>query len=64
VDDIITVPWVFKDGSLTVPSAPGLGVEIDRSKLEFYHRYYLDHSEVNEFYDPARPNWVPALPLF
>jgi glucarate dehydratase len=64
VDDIITNPWVFKDGSLTVPSAPGLGVEIDRGKLDFYHRYYLEHPEVNEFYDPARPDWVPALPLF
>ena len=63
-DDIITEPWVFKEGSLAVPTAPGLGVEIDRGKLEFYHRYYLEHSEVNEFYDPARPSWVPALPLF
>jgi hypothetical protein len=24
----------------------------------------LDNVEVNEFYDPYRPGWVPALPIF
>jgi len=63
-DDIIADPWHFEDGHLRVPTAPGLGVEIDRDKLDRYHRYYEEHTEVNEFYDPYRPGWVPALPIF
>ena len=38
--------------------------ELDRDKVDFYHRYFLEHQEVNEFYDPYRPGWVPALPMF
>lgn len=63
-DDVITQPWVFKDGHLGLPSEPGLGVELDREKLAYYHAYHERHPEVNEFYDPRRPGWVPALPLF
>jgi glucarate dehydratase len=63
-DDIITSPWTYRDGAFELPAGPGLGVEIDRDKLDFYHRYFLEHQEVNEFYDPNRPGWVPALPLF
>lgn len=63
-DDVITAPWAYRDGSFELPAGPGLGVEIDRDKLDFYHRRFLESPEVNEFYDPARPGWVPALPLF
>jgi glucarate dehydratase len=64
VDDIITAPWTYRDGAFALPDGPGLGVEIDRDKLDFYHRYFREHQEVNEFYDPYRPGWVPALPIF
>ena len=64
LDDVITSPWTYRDGAFELPSGPGLGVELDRDKLDFYHRYYLEHAEVNEFFDPYRPDWVPALPLF
>ena len=63
-DDIITEPWVYRDGRFELPTGPGLGVELDRDKLDFYHRHFLDNVEVNEFYDPYRPGWVPALPIF
>jgi glucarate dehydratase len=63
-DDIITAPWTYRDGRFELPKGPGLGVEIDRDKLDFYHRHFLDNVEVNEFYDPYRPGWVPALPIF
>jgi glucarate dehydratase len=32
----------FKDGAVQVPTAPGLGVEIDRDALERLHRQYLE----------------------
>jgi glucarate dehydratase len=63
-DDVITEPWTYRDGRFELPTGPGLGVEIDRDKLDFYHRHFLDSAEVNEFYDPFRPGWVPALPIF
>lgn len=63
-DDVITESWAYWDGSFRLPAGPGLGVEIDRDKLDFYHRRFLEGPEVNEFYDPTRPSWVPALPLF
>ena len=64
VDDIITQPWVYKEGAFKVPDGPGLGVTLDPDKVEKYHRLYKEGGAVNEFYDPRRPNWVPALPIF
>lgn len=40
-DDVITAPFEFEDGCLAVPEGPGLGVELDRDKLDRYHRLYL-----------------------
>jgi predicted DNA-binding transcriptional regulator AlpA len=31
---------------------------------EIKDQLYLERGATNEFYDPWRPNWVPALPLF
>lgn len=35
-DDIIAKPFKFENGKLSVPNGPGLGVEVDESKLEKY----------------------------
>jgi glucarate dehydratase len=35
-DDLLAEPLEILDGMITVPQAPGLGVEIDRAKLERY----------------------------
>jgi glucarate dehydratase len=64
VDDIITEPFAYKDGKMKVPDGPGLGVEIDKKKVDKYHSLYKQQGDVNEFYDPFRPNWVPTMPLF
>lgn len=42
IEDIITVPHTFVDGSLTVPDDPGLGVELDEDAVETLHRRWLD----------------------
>jgi muconate cycloisomerase len=39
LDDVIAAPLEFKDGHLLVPDGPGLGVEVDRTKLERYARH-------------------------
>ncbi|MGI5354323.1 enolase C-terminal domain-like protein [Streptomyces sp. CA-252508] len=41
-EDVITTRHVFRDGRLTVPDAPGLGVELDRGRLAALHRRWLD----------------------
>jgi glucarate dehydratase len=64
VDDIITQPLKWKDGSVSLPKGPGLGVEIDREKLEKYHRLYQAKGDEIEFFDPRRPGWIPHVPLW
>ncbi|WP_199439806.1 enolase C-terminal domain-like protein [Umezawaea beigongshangensis] len=36
-------PLVIRDGAITVPTAPGLGVELDRDALAAAHELYLEH---------------------
>ena len=64
VDDIITTPFTYVNGNFKVPEGPGLGVEIDRKKLEKYASLYKQEGDVNEFYDSKRPDWTPNLPIF
>ncbi|EMY32815.1 mandelate racemase/muconate lactonizing protein [Arthrobacter crystallopoietes BAB-32] len=42
-EDIITPGTLtFEAGAVTVPTAPGLGIELDHDNLEKLHRQYLD----------------------
>ena len=43
-DEDVIVPGSlqFEDGSVRVPTTPGLGIELDRGALERLHRQYLD----------------------
>ncbi len=36
VDDVITEPFLYRDGALRVPSGPGLGITVDEEKLRRY----------------------------
>jgi glucarate dehydratase len=63
-DDIITKPFQYEQGHFRVPDGPGLGVEIDREKLQKYARYYQEKGEAGEFLDYSRPDWIPTLPLW
>jgi muconate cycloisomerase len=36
LDDIVTRPFGYRDGSLVVPSGPGLGIELDEERLAAY----------------------------
>jgi len=58
--DIITSPFVVEDGKLDVPSAPGLGVEVDLAAVEHY-----EVSDITGAYlDPGRPGWFPTKPAY
>ncbi|AXX18722.1 MULTISPECIES: muconate cycloisomerase family protein [Serratia] len=37
-DDVVTTPLRFANGHVSLPSGPGLGVDIDEDKLRFYRR--------------------------
>ena len=39
--DLLVTPLIFKDGAVDVPKAPGLGIEVDRAKLERMRDAYL-----------------------
>jgi len=65
VGDVITEPFVFKDGGLRAPEGPGLGVELDPDRLRYHARLYEEHGDDVEFFDPKhRPGWTPHLPLW
>jgi glucarate dehydratase len=36
-------PLQIRDGEIKVPTAPGLGVELDRDRVEAAHQLYLEH---------------------
>ncbi|HEU5432886.1 MAG TPA: enolase C-terminal domain-like protein [Thermomicrobiales bacterium] len=65
VGDVITEPFVFKDGGLRAPEGPGLGVELDPDRLAYHARLYDERGDDIEFFDPQqRSGWTPHLPLW
>ncbi|WP_432041354.1 glucarate dehydratase family protein [Streptomyces cadmiisoli] len=68
-EDVLTERLTFTGGKVTVPDAPGLGVELDRDRLAFLHRRWLDDDGALKDRDDAAamrvadPGWVtPSVP--
>ncbi|HJP92478.1 MAG TPA: enolase C-terminal domain-like protein [Pyrinomonadaceae bacterium] len=62
-DDIIEGGKLkYEDGSIAVPTAPGLGVKLDREKVNAYHELYLRLGSYPYDQDPLRPGWTPTIP--
>ncbi|MFB6551545.1 glucarate dehydratase family protein [Streptomyces sp. NPDC056405] len=68
-EDVLTERLTFDGGKVTVSDAPGLGVELDRERLEFLHRRWLDDDGTLRDRDDAAamrvadPEWVtPSVP--
>jgi len=40
--DLVVNPLKFEDGAIAVPTAPGLGIEVDRDRLAVLHQQYND----------------------
>lgn len=63
VDDVIAGgPMKYVDGAIDVPTAPGLGVTLDREKLREYHELFLELGPYPYDQDPLRPGWSPLIP--
>jgi len=62
-DDIIKGGKMkYVDGCIDVPTMPGLGVELDRDKLNKYAEYYKATGGYTYDRDPQRPGWFSVLP--
>jgi glucarate dehydratase len=62
-DDVITGGRLpYESGSIAVPTAPGLGVTLDRAKLEEYHELFRELGTYPYDRDPLRPDWTPLVP--
>jgi len=63
VDDIIEGGKLnYEDGAIAVPTAPGLGVRLDREKLAEYSEMYRRLGAYPYDRDPLRPSWTPTIP--
>ncbi len=62
-DDIIKGGnLVYKNGSIAVPTTPGLGIELDSDKLLQYSELYKELGGYPYDRDPQRPDWYARLP--
>jgi len=63
LDDVIEGgKFEYQDGSIAVPTAPGLGVRLDREKLGEYSELYKRLGSYGYDQDPLRPGWAPTIP--
>lgn len=62
-DDIIKGGKLkYEGGAIAVPTAPGLGVQLDREKLREYSELYQRLGGYPYDQDPLRPGWTPTIP--
>ncbi|MGH2828935.1 MAG: enolase C-terminal domain-like protein [Actinomycetota bacterium] len=62
-DDIIEGGKMrYVDGAIAVPGGPGLGVSLDRDKLEQYAELYRKLGGYPYDRDPQRPDWFAIAP--
>jgi glucarate dehydratase len=62
-DDIIEGgKFKYESGSIKVPEGPGLGVKLNRDKVEQYSESYKRLGSYPYDRDPLRPEWTPTIP--
>src|SRR5262249_11179194 len=62
-DDIIEGgPMRYQAGTIAVPTAPGLGIKLNRDKLRQYSELYQRLGGYPYDRDPGRPGWTPIVP--
>ncbi len=63
VDDIIEGgKFKYEGGSIKVPEGPGLGVKLNREKVQQYSELYKRLGSYPYDQDPLRPEWTPTIP--
>jgi glucarate dehydratase len=62
-DDIIVGGLMkYENGSIAVPTGPGLGIKLDREKVGKYSELYKKLGSYPYDQDPLRPGWCPTIP--
>ena len=62
-DDIIEGGKMkYRNGAIAVPTGPGLGVTLDRDKLQAYAELYRSLGGYPYDRDPGRHGWYPLIP--
>ena len=62
-DDVIVGGLMpYDGGTIAVPTASGLGVRLDRDKLEQYAELYRELGGYAYDRDPGRPGWYALVP--
>jgi glucarate dehydratase len=62
-DDIIEGgKFKYERGSIKVPDGPGLGVKLNREKVQQYSELYKRLGSYPYDQDPLRPEWAPTIP--
>ena len=65
VDDIIKGGKIkCENGDMTVPTGPGLGVELDEDKVAKYAEAFKKEGHYHYNQDPGRPGWTMTIPGF
>ncbi len=63
LDDVIEGGKLpYREGRIAVPDGPGLGVRLDRDKLEEYAELYRRLGGYPYDRDPGRPDWFALVP--
>ena len=63
VDDVIVGgKMCYCGGTIQVPTAPGLGVKLDRDRMAEYHEMFKRLGTYPYDQDPMRPGWTPTIP--
>jgi glucarate dehydratase len=62
-DDVIAGGKMkYRNGAISVPDGHGLGISLDRDKLERYHELYREWGGYPYDRDPGRPGWYATVP--
>jgi glucarate dehydratase len=63
MDDVIVGgKFEYSNGTIAVPTEPGLGVKLDREKMCKYHELFKRLGTYPYDRDPLRPDWAPLVP--
>ena len=52
----------YRDGAIAVPQGPGLGVRLDRDRVERYAELFRRQGGYAYDRDPSRPDWFALVP--
>ena len=61
-DVIVGGKLTYCHGGIEVPTAPGLGVKLDRDRMAEYHALFKRLGSYPYDQDPMRPGWSPLIP--